>query len=149
MGVAVNWEGCVDHSNEGSNDHTDVRCFPLMSRWNFKGRRSDALHPSQAHVGSEDENCRHVEEDPAHRLEHIKLELVDVSHGNCRNASITVIEQVQGESLLEVDEIWWWANHVCLRLTKAELEKVNRHECEKREARECQVQLTRRHGHVD
>merc|ERR1719174_969507 len=50
-------------------------------------------------------------------------------------------EQIQRKQTFQVHKIRWWAQLVGTSVTKSELEKVDQHECEEADSRNCQIEL--------
>merc|ERR1740130_18923 len=128
----------------------------MVSLWNSKRWRWNNLLPAQAHVCSEDEHGRHIEEAPAEGLEDLKLETVDVAHisGIFELAvghpeEVDGVRRVQDGLQVQVHQVWRWAYSVWLCDTEAELEQVDGHEREKGDSGNRKVQLSSGDCHVE
>jgi hypothetical protein len=78
-------------------------------------------------VDAEDNHREDVEEDPGPTFEDLELQLVDITDWDCRNAGVRCPEKLKLKESLEVDEVWWWTDHVGLTVTETELEQMDCH----------------------
>merc|ERR1712007_97408 len=147
--VAEDREAQVDERNEGSRDVADVDDLLVVALGDVEGRCGHNLLPTEAHVRAEDRHRADVENHPSKRLEDLELQAIYVAHHDRRAALVSNPEQAQMKDALHVDQIWWRANLVGLRLAKAKLEKVYCHEGEQGNARDGEIHLARGHRVVD
>jgi len=139
--VGVQWERNVDKRNEDGQDIANDDDAVVVLLWDAHRWSRHSLCPAQAHVDSKDDHREDIEKAPIPILEDLELQLVNVTNRHWRHSGVRGPEQLKLKDSTEIDEVRWWADHVRLTVTKAELEQVDGHICQQHDTGDGKVEL--------